>query len=135
MPLSNQAPAARTSLLYITGGSVLIVWTVIWLIYCFANPPTSGKIYYFIFGFLATGVVLLFIGLRLGAIGRSAKQAESAPQQPQQVLPSNSVQVQAPQPVVPGAPVSVVTVPPAAVPQNGQPVVTTPAQPRVTTGS
>lgn len=131
MPLSNQAPAARTSLLYITGGAVVIVWTVIWLIYCIANPPTSGKIYYAIFGFMATGAVLLFIGLRLGAIGRSAKQAESTPPP---VMTNNPPQVQVPQPV-PGVPVSVVTVPPVAVPQNGQPVVTASVPPRVTTGS
>lgn len=131
MPLSNQAPAARTSLFYITGGAVVIVWTVIWLIYCIANPPSSGKIYYAIFGFMATGVVLLFIGLRLGAIGRSAKQAESTLPP---VVNTNPAQVQTSQPVQ-GVPVSVVSVPPATVSQNGQPVVTTPAPPQVTAGS
>jgi hypothetical protein len=131
MALSNQAPAARTSLFYITVGSVMIVWTVIWLIYLMANPPTSGKVYYAVFGFMATGGVLLLIGIRLGAIGRSAKQAESPP-----VVMSPSPPAAQTAEQNPAAPVSVVTMPPvAATGQNTQPVILVNAPPKVAAGS
>jgi hypothetical protein len=130
MALSNQAPAARTSLLYITGGSVMIVWTVVWLFYLLANPPESGKVFFAVFGFMATGGVLLLIGIRLGAIGRSAKQAESPPA---------VVQVAAPPTVATtdqngAVPVNTVTMPAVASPgQHESPTMVVNAPPRVVT--
>jgi hypothetical protein len=129
MALSNQAPAARTSLFYITGGSVMIVWTVIWLIYLMENPPSSGTVFYFLFGFMATGGVLLFIGLRLGAIGRSAKQAES----PQVVMTNSPPTVQTTDPNQ--VPVNVVSTPQGVTNAQPQPVIMVNAPPKVVAGS
>lgn len=131
MALSHQAPATRASLLYITGGSVLIVWTVVWLIYLLANSTDSGRIYYVVFGLLATGIVLLYIGLRLGSIGRAAKQAETPPPatplmpQPLQTATQAPIVVQA-QPQVP-----VGTLPQNMPGQPNQPVVVTAVAPPV----
>ena len=130
MALSNQAPATRASLLYITGGSVLIIWTVVWMIYLLFNPPESGKIFYAVFGFMATGIVLLAIGVRLGSIGRAAKQAETPPpaaptaSQPMPPTDQAAVVVQSPSDA-PTAPV--VTVPRAATVPTNAAVVDPPA--------
>jgi hypothetical protein len=117
MPMSTQAPATRMSLIYITSGAVILVWTVVWLIYLLNNPPSSNVTYYLVFGFMATGGVVLAIGLRLGKIGRAAKQAENppvvqqpAPTDPQQVILTTPAGVAAPPPP------AVSAMPSAAVP-------------------
>ena len=119
MPLSNQAPATRTSLIYLTVGSIMTVWTIIWLIYYMANPP-AGNMLYIIFGFMATGLVLAAIGFGVGSIGRSAKTAET---QPAVVVPPPGVA----QPVQPGAaPANSTVMPPVVVMEsNAQPAATT----------
>lgn len=114
MPMSTQAPATRMSLIYITAGSVIVVWTVVWLLYLMNNPPGSNTTYYFVFGFMATGAVVLAIGLRLGSIGRAAKQAENPPVvQPTVPTEPQQIVVATPGASVPPA-ASAVAAPPAA---------------------
>ena len=120
MALSNQAPATRISLIYLTVGAIMSVWTVIWLIYYLTNPP-AGDMLYFVFGFMATGLVLVAIGLGVGALGRSAKTAETPTAI---VIPPTAAPVQAPTQVSP-PPTNSATVPTVAVaPQNAQPMMT-----------
>jgi hypothetical protein len=75
---TKQAAAAKTSLTYLTIGALVIVWTVIWYLYL-RNNGAAENTYLWVYGFLATGVVLLIIGFAVGQIGRSAMPAETAP--------------------------------------------------------
>jgi hypothetical protein len=81
MPLMSQpSSAARTSLAYITVGSLLLVWTAIWYWYLHANPQEVQLLtWYICYGLLATGAVVLLIGLAVGQIGRQARHAELPP--------------------------------------------------------
>jgi hypothetical protein len=76
--ITNITSATRAALLYITVGSVMIVWSAIYYTYLNNHPPASGidTPYYWCTGFLLTGVTLLVIGLAVGWIGRTARQAE-----------------------------------------------------------
>jgi hypothetical protein len=75
---TKQAAAAKTSLAYLTIGALTVVWTVIWYMYLKNNGATQNT-YLWVYGFLATGVVLVLIGAGVGQIGRSAMPAETAP--------------------------------------------------------
>lgn len=121
MPLMSQpSSAAKTSLAYITLGALLIVWTAIWYFYL---RDTAAEVplrtWYINYGLLATGVVLLVIGLAVGQIGRSARHAELPP--PEVTRPEAKIeQTAAARPVV---------VPPVASAQPGTPPVAAPANP------
>lgn len=121
MPLmSKPSSAAKTSLAYITLGALLVVWTVIWYFYLRNTaadvPPRTWYINY---GLLATGLVLLVIGLAVGRIGRSARHAELPP--PEATHQEAKIdQTAAARPVV---------VPPVASVQSGTQPVATPANP------
>src|SRR5580700_6817482 len=81
MWLFNQAStAARTALIYITSGALVVIWTVIWTIYLFNNRPESNNVYYWCAGFLVTGLTLVLIGFGLGRIGRAARHADVPPE-------------------------------------------------------
>ncbi len=81
MPLMTQpSSAAKTSLAYITLGALLTVWTGIWYFYLHANSEgVLLRTWYICYGLLATGAVLLLIGLAVGQIGRRARHAELPP--------------------------------------------------------
>lgn len=81
--LSKPSGAARMSLMYITTGALVDVWTIIYWIYLNRHPEGHGDVpYYWVYGFFFTGVVLLVIGLALGRIGRAARHAELPPELP-----------------------------------------------------
>ena len=107
---TKQAASAKTSLVYLTIGALTIVWSIIWYIYLNRNNAQPNT-YLWAHGFLATGIVLVVIGLGVGQIGRSAMAAETAP--------APAVVATTPQPAV-AAPAPAV-VPPAGA---GQQVVT-----------
>src|SRR4051794_6685130 len=75
---TKQAASAKTSLMYLTIGALTIVWTVIWYMYL-RRSGASDLTYLWVYGFLATGMVLVVIGAGVGVIGRSAMAAETAP--------------------------------------------------------
>jgi hypothetical protein len=80
MWLFNQASsAARTALIYITAGALVVIWTVVWYVYLHNNPPETNSVYYWCTGFLVTGLTLVLIGFGLGRIGRSARHADLPP--------------------------------------------------------
>ena len=82
MWLFNQASsAARISLIYITVGAMSVVWTGVWYVYLFNNPPETHGAYYWCAGFLVTGLILMLLGFGLGHIGRAAQRADLPPQQ------------------------------------------------------
>ncbi len=81
--LSKPSGAARTSLIYITAGALIDVWTIIYWVYLSRHPEGHADLsYYWVYGFFLTGVVLLVIGLALGRIGRAARHAELPPELP-----------------------------------------------------
>jgi hypothetical protein len=83
MPLlSKPSSAAHLSLLYITVGALLGVWSGIRYVYLrnhdVGNFTTE---YYWCAGLVLSGLVLLIIGLALGRIGRAARHAELPPEE------------------------------------------------------
>lgn len=74
--ISKPSGAARLAVVYITAGALLDVWSGIWYWYLSNHPPEGDKTWYWCYGLLLTGAVLLFIGLALGRIGRAARDAE-----------------------------------------------------------
>jgi hypothetical protein len=78
--MSQPSSAAKTSLAYITLGALTVVWTCIWYFYLRANPEgVPMRTWYICYGLMASGVVLLAIGLAVGQIGRQARHAELPP--------------------------------------------------------
>jgi hypothetical protein len=53
------------------------VWTFVYYIYI-NRHGADDTTFLWVYGFFATGIVLMAIGFALGTIGRSAKQAEVA---------------------------------------------------------
>jgi hypothetical protein len=119
--MSQPSSAAKTSLAYITLGALLLVWTGVWYWYLRMNPEdVLPRTWYICYGLIATGAVLLVIGLAVGEIGRSARHAELPPRE---ATPQEKAidQTAAARPVVvaPGAPA--VAAQPGAVPTNPAP--------------
>jgi hypothetical protein len=116
---SRPTSVAHLALFYITLGALIIVWCAAW--YWWYGPATTRG-YFWLAGFAMSGVVLLIIGLTLGRIGRSARKAEIAPEEPDEpaaVIP--------PQPVPPTYVLPPVQTPaPPASPTNAPPAVTVP---------
>jgi hypothetical protein len=119
--------SARMAVYYLTTGSLLLIWSVIWLLYLRNHTPSSDTPFYIVWGLLFTGVVLSGIGLAIGRIGRSARKADvvQAPMGAGTVpMPANGAPVMTPngQVLAPAAPMVVVpsatpgTVAPGAVP-------------------
>jgi len=116
------SPGARAALLYITIGALLIVWTAVWYTYLKNYPPQSDMPFYFCYGLLASGAILLVIGLTVGRIGHSAREADQLVKAPV-ITPAPVVgAVPAAPPAnngaVPDAPVATVA-PAVAVPATG----------------
>jgi len=80
MWLFKQSPnVARTALLYITVGAMTVVWSAIWYVYLFNNPPETSTVYYWCTGFLVTGMIEVLIGLGLSRTGSAAASVEMPP--------------------------------------------------------
>jgi hypothetical protein len=73
---SSTSSAARTSLVYITIGALVMIWTGVWYVFLHNNPPTSHSVYYWCAGFGVTGLTMFIIGLGVGRIGYSARAAD-----------------------------------------------------------
>lgn len=77
--LSKPSSAAPTSLVFITLGALLTVWSAIWFFYNRENQTGHPAVGYIITGLLLTGIVLLGIGFSIGPLSRAARQAELPP--------------------------------------------------------
>lgn len=103
------SPPARVSLIYITVGSLVVVWTAVWFTYLWNHPPQSNQPYYWVTGLLITGLTLLIIGFSLGQIGRVSRPAEAPAivPAPAPLVPVNGTPaVAVPPPVTPGVPLA-----------------------------
>ncbi|MBL8796133.1 MAG: hypothetical protein JNM56_19685 [Planctomycetia bacterium] len=94
--LSNPAWSSRLAVGYITGGTLIDVWCLIWYTWLKAHPPESDASYFWCAGLALTGLTLVIIGLALGRIGRSAREAELPPPEatPQAVVADTPVDAQ-----------------------------------------
>src|SRR5262245_66631755 len=72
----NMAPAALAALAYVTAGALILVWSTVAAVYYYRHPPEDDRIFYLGAGVLATGFILLAIGLGIGWIGRGARHAD-----------------------------------------------------------
>ncbi|MFL5244234.1 MAG: hypothetical protein ACJ8FY_19185 [Gemmataceae bacterium] len=79
--LSKPSASAHMAVIYITVGALTDVWSAIWYAYLSNYPPGSNATWYWCYGFLLTGLVLVVIGLAIGRIGRSARNAELPPEE------------------------------------------------------
>src|SRR5439155_27120128 len=77
--LGKPSNAARLAIVYITVGAIPAVWSAIWWYYLRTHNGVDLA-YYWCYGFLFTGLVLLIIGFTLGRIGRAARHAELPPE-------------------------------------------------------
>jgi len=118
---TNITSATRAALVYITVGSVMIVWSGIYYWYLRDHPPGGDGPSYWCTGFMLTGCTLLAIGLAVGWIGRAARQAE----QPHAIVNARDSKGNATANVVPLANNAVI---PA---NNNAPAVTVPVNPAV----
>ncbi len=75
--LSTPAFGPRTALGYVTGGTLLCVWTVVW--YCTLDTEVTRSQWFWLAGLFLSGVTFVMLGLLLGPLGRSARQAEMPP--------------------------------------------------------
>lgn len=77
--MTTPSAEARISLSFITGGTLLAVWSAIWYVYLRNHPPENSGTYYICAGLFLSGVVLVTIGVAVGHIGRAARRAEIPP--------------------------------------------------------
>jgi len=98
----QQSASAQAALIYITVGALIVVWTVVWYFYLQSVGDVSRGVYFLCAGSFLTGLVLFIIGLGVGHIGRSARQADS-PVQAHPDVPATSVPVVAAPNYVAGA--------------------------------
>jgi hypothetical protein len=75
--LSNPAFGPRTALAYVTGGTLLCVWTLVW--YFTREYELARSQWFWVAGLFLSGATFVFLGLILGPLGRAARQAELPP--------------------------------------------------------
>ena len=77
---SHPFSLARFAVLYVTVAGLIIVWSGVWYFYMRSHPPRTDWAWYGCHGCLATGFLLLLIGLLADRISRSARQADLPPE-------------------------------------------------------
>ena len=79
--LSHPAFGPKTALAYVTGGSLLCIWTAVW--YFTIGKDREGGLsdttQFLLIGLFLTGLTFIFLGLVLGPLGRAARQSELPP--------------------------------------------------------
>lgn len=68
---------ARLAVVYLTVGAIMDVWSALWFFWMRSHADSTDSSYFWCSGFFLTGLTLVIIGLALGRIGRSARQAEA----------------------------------------------------------
>jgi len=102
MPLlSHPSFGPRTALIYVTVGSLIDVWTLVW--YFTRESPLTPTGQFWVIGLVFTGLTFIALGLLLGPLGRWARQSELPPVQAlraeasiQKIAAANSPPVAAP---------------------------------------
>lgn len=81
----KQASSATTSIIYLTIGGLVDVWSGVAYVYCLQHNA-SDETMLWVYGAFFSGVVLILIGLAVGRIGRSAMPAEVTTTPPPQLV-------------------------------------------------
>jgi len=78
--LTQPSFTAKASLIYITLGALLDVWTSVWY-FSFRDPihPMEKSTLFWLSGFFVMGLILMLIGFLMGPLGRYARKAELPP--------------------------------------------------------
>lgn len=131
--LSHPAFGPRTALAYVTGGTLLCVWTLVW--YFTRDFDLTRSQWFWVAGLFLSGLTFVFLGLILGPLGRAARQAELPPPDAlaaeaaiQQTAAANPPAVVT-APAAPGGAVALPAVPGAAVANPAVPVAPAPVRP------
>jgi hypothetical protein len=144
--LRQPSHSARWSLIYITAGTLITIWAIVWCFFLVRNGASNPWEWYICIGFFLSGVALILIGVMVGRIGQEAKHADTPvgqvtaatvssppkPDTPTQAPTTSTAPGQAPVvtthlagAVPPQTPVVVIHTPPqsapAAPPAGGQP--------------
>ncbi len=77
VPHTQTSGGARLAVAYLTVGSIIDVWSALWFFWMRSHGEGTDSQYFWCYGFFLTGLTLVIIGLALGRIGRSARQAEA----------------------------------------------------------
>jgi len=97
--LSEPSFGPRTALAYVTGGALIDVWTLVWYFTREGELTPTGQ--FWVVGLALTGLTFVTLGLLLGPLGRSARQAELPPAEAIQAEANiQSTAAAHPQPVV-----------------------------------
>jgi hypothetical protein len=106
MPLlSKPSFGPRTSIIYITIGSLIDVWTAVWYFTYARNQEgnITRDTWFWLAGLFLTGLTLIVIGVLIGEIGRKARKAEMPPPEAQnQEATIQETAAATPHPVMPG---------------------------------
>lgn len=73
----TRARKAKMAIRFITCGTLMVVWSIIWLLYLLLPQDISGSIY-IASGVILSGIAVVLIGMKVGEIGREANQDEDA---------------------------------------------------------
>ncbi len=73
---TKQATSASMAVIYITIGALIDVWTTVYYVFKVRGEQVSSDTHLWLSGFFFSGVVFIVVGLAVGRIGRSARQAE-----------------------------------------------------------
>jgi len=119
LPFTTTSSAARTALVYITLGALLVIWTAVWYVYLLNNPPETAWPNYWCCGLAMSGVTLIGIGLAIGRIGKEARRADIPTAA---IAPTVATDVTTGAPVAPVAPVQPVVQSPLVANNGQQPV-------------
>jgi hypothetical protein len=132
--LTKPSSAARAALLYITLGSLILVWSGVWYVWLRNQhaqqdvPFFSSAQDYVCIGTLLAGLTLMIIGLAVGRIGRSARHAElPPPEATRSVAQTDKLAAEKGQVAAPAAQVPVP--PTGSAPSAAPPAVAVPAVP------
>jgi hypothetical protein len=75
--LRQPSHSARWSLIYITAGTLITIWGLVWCFFLVRNGASSPWESYICAGFLLSGIALIIIGVLVGRIGQEAKHADT----------------------------------------------------------
>ena len=66
-----RARKAKMAISYITFGTLMVIWALIWLVYLTLPREVSGLVY-IATGIVLSGIAVVVIGIMVGAIGKEA---------------------------------------------------------------